>query len=238
MEFKNYDFEVKSLDTKKGEILLKHAGWNVDRGNDEIDRAAFDEQYKSIVPKDVLFLLNHHDDQKIGEVKQLYTNNEGAFTVAQFGKDALGLAAMEMTERKLVAGVSLGYVAERKEFVSQGSKRIRRIKKIRHGETSLLVGKEPMNPEAGIVDVKSFVNDRREYIHNLETFCRTSRKAPDSLLRQLQVEVKEMKRQLDEYTYDDWMNDLESLERRLEAERKDIHRLRFQNLTNQIKRML
>lgn len=224
-EIKNYFTEVKDVDSVKGIITLKHATWDVDKGNDEIDPEAFSEQYKSVNPSDIGFLLNHHYDQPIGKTQKVYANKEGGFTVAKFGSDPLGQGALEMTMRKLVSGVSLGYVAERKEFVYKGSRRIRKIKKMMHGETSILVGKEPMNDNAGIVDVKSFVHDRREYIANLENFCRTSRKAPDSLLKQLEYEVKEMKRELAEYTIDDFMDDCERLERRLEEERKDYRRI-------------
>jgi HK97 family phage prohead protease len=236
-EVKNYRFEVKDVDSVKGLITLKHATWDIDKGNDEIEPDAFNEQYKSVNPEDIGFLLNHHEDQPIGKTKQVYANKEGAFTVAKFGNDPLGQGTMEMTLQKLVSGVSLGYVAERKEFTYKGSKRIRKIKKIKHSETSILVGKEPMNDNAGIVDVKSFISDRREYIRNLENFCRTSKKAPDSLLKQLAYEVKEMKRELDEYTTDDFINDCERLEQRLEAERKGLASMQRKLFSMELQRL-
>jgi HK97 family phage prohead protease len=238
MEYKNYKIEFKDIDTKKGEILVKHATFNgIDRVDDTIEETAFSEQYKSVNPKDIGFYFNHYSDQIIGETKKVFTDKEAAYTLAQFGKDALGQALMEMSVNRALAGVSMGYIAERKEYTYKGSKRVRKLKKINHRETSLLT-KTPADPKAGIVDVKSFVTDRAELIKNIESFCRNSKKAPDSLLRQLEVEVKEMKADLDNYTYNDWLDEVEALERKIDATRQDHERFMKQFYLNRIKNSL
>jgi HK97 family phage prohead protease len=249
-EYKNLRFEIKDI-TNKGEILMKHSTFNnVDRVDDIVEPQAFDEQYKSVKASDIGFYFNHHSDQVIGTTQKVYRDNEAAYTLAMFSKDSLGQGVQEMVMQKAITAVSMGYVAEKKEYVYNGSKRVRKLQKIRHLESSLLT-KTPANPLATIVDVKSYqeasnyIEERRALIANLERFYYNSKKAPDSLLKQVHTDIQDAKKELKSYVEMDYNDQLDDLERRLEKEkkdidvfRKDINRIEFNLLLNKINRML
>lgn len=157
MEKKSISLEFKDIDSSKRTAVIAHSVYNsVDRVGDIVAPGAFTKTWKE--HKDVDFLFNHKEDQIVGSVTGLYDDEEKAYTEVKFGNWKLGDDVMEMAEAKVLRGASFGYVAEKKEFVQVKNKRVRKIKELYHGETSLLT-KLPAHPLAGIVSLNKAFDD-------------------------------------------------------------------------------
>jgi phage head maturation protease len=100
--------------------------------------------------KSIDFLFNHTDGAVVGPVLRTFDDEEKAYTEVKFGNWTLGNDVLEMADAGVLKGASFGYVTEKKEFTTIKGKKIRKLKEVKHGETSLLT-KLPANPLAGIV---------------------------------------------------------------------------------------
>lgn len=155
LEHKSISLELKDLDNSKRTAVIAHCVYNViDRGNDIACKGMFDKTWKE--NKSVDFLFNHNQEEVVGAALRTFDDEEKAYTEVKFGNWTLGNDVMEMADMGVLKGASFGYNTEKKEFTTVKGKKVRKLKEVYHGETSLLT-KLPMNPLAGIVTLnKSF----------------------------------------------------------------------------------
>lgn len=160
-EVKSVPFELKDLDTGKRTAVIAHAVYNnIDRTKDISCKGMFDKTWRE--NKSIDFLFNHDDEQVPGYVVRTFDDEEKAYTQVKFGNWTLGNDVLEMAEAGVIKGASFGYVAEKKEYVTIKGEKIRKLKEVYHGETSLLT-KTPANPLAGIVSLQKALYDNMQF---------------------------------------------------------------------------
>lgn len=149
LEHKSISLELKDLDNSKRTAVIAHAVYNVvDRCGDISCKGMFDKTWQE--NKSIDFLFNHYPDQVVGSVIRTFEDEEKAYTEVKFGNWTLGNDVLEMADMGVLKGASFGYSTEKKEFTTVKGKKVRKLKEVYHGETSLLT-KIPANPLAGIV---------------------------------------------------------------------------------------
>lgn len=149
LQHKPIGLELKDLDTNKRTAIIAHAVYNVvDRCGDISCKGMFDKTWKE--NKSIDFLFNHDPEQVVGSVLRTFDDEEKAYTEVKFGPWTLGNDVLEMADMGVLKGASFGYNTEKKEFVTIKGKKVRKLKEVFHGETSLLT-KMPANPLAGVV---------------------------------------------------------------------------------------
>jgi HK97 family phage prohead protease len=154
-EKKSISLEFKDLDTGKREAVIAHAVYdNIDRTGDISCKGMFTKSWAE--NKNIDFLFNHVDGDVVGSVKGVFEDEKKAYTKVGFGNWTLGNDVLEMADAGVLKGASFKYETEQKEFVNIKGKKIRKLKEVKHYETSLLT-LLPANPLAGIVSLtKSF----------------------------------------------------------------------------------
>jgi HK97 family phage prohead protease len=149
LEHKTVSLELKDLDSTKRTAVIAHAVYNViDRVGDISCKGMFDRSWKE--NKSVDFLFNHNPEEVVGAVIRTFDDEEKAYTEVKFGNWTLGNDVLEMADMGVLKGASFGFNTEKKEFTTVKGKKVRKLKEVYHGETSLLT-KMPANPLAGIV---------------------------------------------------------------------------------------
>lgn len=149
MEQLDFRLEIKQID-EYGRFKGYAATYDLDLGNDIIERGAFEETRQEN-PK-VPLLWQHDPSQPIGVT---YLGPEDDYGLPVEGEINLevtrGREAYALLKQGAMKGLSIGYEAEEETW--EGG--IRRLKKIRLWEVSLVTF--PMNPKAGVVAVKAVV---------------------------------------------------------------------------------
>lgn len=155
MERKSIPLEFKDIDNGKRTATIAHAVYNViDRVGDISTKGMFTKSWQE--SKSIDFLFNHNDEEIVGNVTNTFEDEEKAYTEVKFGKWKLGDDVIEMAEAGVLRGASFGYKTEKKEDVLIKGRKVRKLKEVKHSETSLLT-KIPAMPLAGIVKLnKSF----------------------------------------------------------------------------------
>lgn len=155
MEHKSIPFELKDMSKEKRTAVIAHAVYNnIDRVGDISTKGMFNKSWKE--NKSIDFLFNHNEDEIPGVVLKTFEDDEKAYTEVKFGAWKLGDDILEMADAGVLRGASFGFDAEKKEYTIIKGKRIRKLKEVKHIETSLLT-KMPANPLAGIIKLnKSF----------------------------------------------------------------------------------
>lgn len=106
---------------------------------------------------DVKFLVDHDMSQKPGVVTDLWETKSHAITKVKFGNYTLGNDMLEMLDMGVVDSASFGFHAVKSNKMEVKGKKVRELKEVYHGETTLVHGDIPINPDAKIISVtKSF----------------------------------------------------------------------------------
>jgi HK97 family phage prohead protease len=155
VEIKAIGLELKDVNTSKRTAIIAHAVYNnIDRTGDISCKGMFEKTWRE--NKNIDFLFNHEAEQVVGNVLKTFEDEEKAYTEVKFGNWTLGNDVLEMADSNVLKGASFGYIAEKKEYVNIKGRKIRKLKEVYHGETSLLT-KTPANALAGIISLqKSF----------------------------------------------------------------------------------
>lgn len=150
MERKSIELQFKDIDATKRTATIAHCVYNnIDRTDDISHKGMFNKSWNE--KKDIDFLFNHKDGEIVGNVLRVFEDDEKAYTEVKFGNWTLGDDVLEMADAKVLKGASFGYIPTRKpEYKMINGKKVRLLKEVMHGETSLLT-KTPANPLAGIV---------------------------------------------------------------------------------------
>lgn len=151
MEKKAVPFELKDFSAGSRTAVIAHAVYNnIDRAGDISRKGMFTKSWKE--NKNIDFLFNHEEKAVVGNVTRVFEDEEKAYTEVKFGNWTLGNDVLEMAEAGVLKGASFGYVAEKKSFITVKGKKVRELKEVYHGETSLLTVM-PCNPLAGVVSL-------------------------------------------------------------------------------------
>lgn len=161
MERKSINLELKDIDASKRTAIIAHAVYNnIDLADDISCKGMFDKTWRE--NKNIDFLFNHKEGETPGYVLRTFDDEEKAYTEVKFGNWTLGNDVLEMAEAGVIKGASFGYVTEKKEYVNIKGKRVRKLKEVRHSETSLLTI-VPANPLAGIVKLQKSLFENAEF---------------------------------------------------------------------------
>src|SRR6478735_10977226 len=145
--------EFKDLDTSKRTAVIKHAVYtSIDRVKDISTKGMFTRSWNARKAAGIDFLFNHITGETVGSVKRLFDDDEGAYTEVKFGNWTLGNDVLEMASEGVLKGASFGYISDKSknEYVTIKGQKIRKLREVKHIETSLLT-MLPAHPEAGIV---------------------------------------------------------------------------------------
>jgi len=143
--------EFKDLDSSKRTAVIKHSVYNsIDRVKDIATKGMFTKSWNESKPGDIDFLFNHKEGANVGSVKRTFEDDNAAFTEVKFGNWTLGNDVLEMASEDVLKGASFGYITEKKDYVTIKGQKVRKLKEVKHVETSLLT-LIPAHPEAGIV---------------------------------------------------------------------------------------
>lgn len=201
MEYSSVPLEVKDMSREKRTILFAHANYgNIDRGGDISDRGMFTKSWQEFPTPD--FLFNHKTEQILGKTLRVFDDENKAYTDAKFGKWKLADDVMEMADEGVLRGASFGYVTQSKKEDVVSGKKVRRLKQVYHGESSLLTT-YPMNPLTGVVsltkeaDLQLLIEMKAE-VDKLEAYCRKAN-ASDETIIYLIEQVENQKNILSKY---------------------------------------
>ena len=152
MLLKNIEFEYKA-NTEKREIEGFASTWDIDLGNDKIEKGAFQKSIRERFPKNKIKILWQHNEP-IGLPIHMEEDSRGLYIVGKFAKTRLADEALELIKEKVVDQMSIGYDVIKDEISEDG--RIRHLKELVLYEFSPVTF--PMNPQADIVSVKTHFN--------------------------------------------------------------------------------
>lgn len=149
--------ELKDLDTSKRTAVIKHAVYtSVDKVKDISTKGMFTKSWKENKPD---FIFNHKEGATVGPTLKTFDDNEGAYTEVKFGNWTLGNDVLEMADEGVLKGASFGYETLNRDFIEVKGQKVRRLKEVKHLETSLLTVL-PAHPEAGIVKLNKSFSER------------------------------------------------------------------------------
>lgn len=155
-EKKSLELEIKDLDTSKRTAVIKHAVYtSIDKVKDISTKGMFNKSWQETIPD---FLFNHKEGETVGSVKRTFDDDNGAYTEVKFGSWTLGNDVLEMASEGVLKGASFGYITDKKEFVTIKGQKVRKLKEVKHIETSLLTVL-PAHPEAGIITLNKSLKD-------------------------------------------------------------------------------
>jgi HK97 family phage prohead protease len=195
IEHKSVNFEVKDFSKDSRTAIIAHAVYNnIDLVGDISTKGMFNSSWARKDPID--FYFNHDPEKVPGKVVKTFEDETKAYTQVKFGQWTMGDDVMEMVDFGVVKGASFGYETEKKDFIVKGNKKIRKLLQVKHLETSLLTIRAA-NPLAGVVSLTKALNPEelkvfRNYISNMETFCRNSR-ASDDCIKGILKDIEEVK---------------------------------------------
>lgn len=206
--------EFKDLDTNKRTAIIRHAVYtSIDRVKDISTKGMFNRSWNISKPD---FLFNHIEGKTVGSVTRTFEDDNGAYTEVKFGNWTLGNDVLEMATEGVLKGASFGYITEKKEFATYNGEKVRKLKEVRHIETSLLT-KLPAHPEAGIVllnksletvdeeDTSALIEWSNEhmqalknYVQKVENYCRKAHASDESIIT-LQNSLTEYKKIISDF---------------------------------------
>lgn len=200
MEQKSVSFELKDFSPGQRTAVLAHAVYDViDRGGDISRKGMFNKSWQE--HKNIDFLFNHDVKSVVGSVTRTFEDNEKAYTEVKFGNWTLGNDALEMADAGVIRGVSFGYIAQKKNYINVKGRKVRELKEVFHGETSILTD-YPMNPLAQVVSVtknaEGIITELKAHIGNMEKFVRNTGASDQTIIKVIQ-DIEEAKAILEKY---------------------------------------
>lgn len=152
MEYKSLGLELKGQDLSKRTAIIRHSVYNeIDRTKDIARKGMFTKSWKDN-GDDVAFYLNHNNEQAPGKVIRLFEDDTAAYTEVKMGTHTLGNDTLIMMDEGIINKASFGYAVEKKNWLNIKGQKVRELKEVYHGETSVLT-KLPAHAKAGVVSV-------------------------------------------------------------------------------------
>lgn len=195
------EFEIKDLDTSKRTAVIAHAVYDVvDKSHDISRKGMFNKSWKEAksrgIERSIGFYINHDPERQPGLVKDVWETENKAYTKVWFGNHTLGNDTMIMMDDRIIRDASFGFNTLQKNFKEIKGKKIRELKEVLHGETSVVYGLEPVNDLAGVVSVtkagESELLELKSRLEEMESFCRSTN-ASDDCIKTLLHQIAEIK---------------------------------------------
>lgn len=157
LEIKSLPLQVDDLSKDKRTAVIAHAAYdNIDLVGDICRPGMFNKSWAEH-KSDVKFLIDHDNAQKPGIVTDLFETKSHAMTAVKFGNYTLGNDTLEMLDMGVIDSASFGFKAIKANKLEVKGKKVRELKEVYHGESTLCYGEFPINPETKIVSLtKSF----------------------------------------------------------------------------------
>ena len=223
MEHKSVSLELKDFSSGSRTAVVAHAVYNnIDRTGDISRKGMFTKSWKEN-PK-IDFLFNHDQKQVPGSAERQWEDDSKAYTELKFGNWTLGNDVMEMADAGVIKGVSFGYITEKKNYITVKGKKVRELKEVYHGETSLLTVLSA-NPLAEIVTLTkeqegALMLELKAHISIMEKFCRDT-KASDETIKQILMDLAEAKAIMDKFDTGNTTEGVANPLEQLPSEQKD-----------------
>lgn len=203
LETKSIALSLKDFDKGKREAVIAHAAYNnIDRTGDISRKGMFNKSW-SERKEDIAFYLNHKSDLTPGKPLDFWEDDDFAYTKVYLGTHTLGEDVLKMMDEGIIKKASFGYIPEKKDFIEVKGRKVRELKEVYHGETSVLTVLQA-NPLAKVVNVTKaddFYNDVIELkgsIALMEKFCRDTN-ATDECIKSALKEIEQAKHILSKY---------------------------------------
>ncbi len=158
LTWKTFKFEVKDDHDDDDEFFrfegLASTFGNIDRGGDTVERGAFVDSLKEMMP---VILWQHSSHEPIGVPEDIFETNEGLVLKAILPKDDHLVVGRVMPQIRIksIKSLSIGFNIVEEEVRTIDDRQIRVIKKAQLWEISLVTF--PMDPKALITGHKSVV---------------------------------------------------------------------------------
>lgn len=151
LEQKAIPLTVDSLSKDSRTAVIAHATYdNIDRTKDICRPGMFNKSW-SEHKADVKILVDHDPGQKPGLVTDLFETKAQAFTKVKFGNYTLGNDVLEMLDMGVIDSASFGFKAEKFNKLEIKGQKIRELKEVYHGETTICNALPPINPSSRVV---------------------------------------------------------------------------------------
>lgn len=196
----NTGFELKDFDRNKRTAVIAHSVYDVIDRSDDISRKGmfnrtWDHSKKAGIEKSIGFFVNHDSERQPGLVKDTWETENKAYTQVWFGNHTLGNDVMTMMDDGIIRDASFSFKAIQKNIKEIKGKKIRELKEVLQGETSVVYGLDPVNPLAGVVSVSKAetpIQQFKAHLERLELFCRNT-SASDGIIQSIEAEIKSAK---------------------------------------------
>lgn len=204
MQYKPIKFEVKDISMGSREAVIAHAVYNnIDRTKDISRKGMFNKSWQE--QKDsIAFYMNHDPYQAPGSVKDVFEDDQKAYTRVKLGTHTLGNDTLIMMDEGTAKWASFGYITVKSNPIEVKGQKVRELKEVVHLETSILTA-WPANPQAGLVTLQKMfeqgetsVEEIKAYIETVYNFCRNT-KASDECIKSLLSQSENLKTVLSRY---------------------------------------
>lgn len=178
LEYKSIPLSVDDLSKDKRTAVFAHATYdNIDRLGDICRPGMFTKSWLEN-KSDVKLMIDHKRGQQPGIVEDLWETKSQAFTKAKFGNYTLGNDTLEMLEMGIIDSASFGFKAIKAPKLEVKGKKVRELKEVYHGESTLVYETIPINPESKVLlvnksfdglalELKSLSNDEQGLLRRL-----------------------------------------------------------------------
>lgn len=191
-----------------------HSVYNsIDKAGDISHKGMFTKSWNERLPK---FCINHDYKMQPGKTLRVFDDENGAYTEVKFGNWTLGNDALEMADAGIFTGASFEYIAQKKDYGEVKGRKIRNLREVYHGETSILTV-DACHPDAKIVSLTKAFEDLEDndietllqwhneqlaqlksYVEKIDAYCRNA-KASDQTIITLANSLQEYKNIISQY---------------------------------------
>ncbi len=218
MLIKNLSFEYKA-NSEKRTFEGYASTWDIDLGQDQIEKGAFKKTIAERFPKNDIKILWQHDYNKpIGLPVSMVEDSKGLYIVGKVSNTTLGNEALELMNDKVVDKMSIGYDVVKDDISEDGS--IRYLKELVLYEFSPVTF--PMNTGADILSVKTHFNSLIKEFNNpsMATLLKEGRALNKQNVQALKSAIETLQGILNQVQSDDEPKNLSLIEEALEEMKK------------------
>jgi uncharacterized protein len=183
---KALDFEFKATTDKR--IFEGYAStWDLDLGNDIIEKGAFQVSIKDRFPKGRIKVLWQHSDP-IGIPVHIEEDSKGLFVKAKISKTRLGDEVLELMNDGVIDQMSIGYDVLQDELSDDG--KTRHLKELKLYEFSPVTF--PMNEQTSITRVQKSRLEYEQKLTELTVLLKEGRKLNRKNVARISDAIKQL----------------------------------------------
>lgn len=160
LEYKSTPLQLKDISPEKRTVVFAHATYdNIDRTGDVARAGMFDKTW-SEHKADIKFYENHEPTQPLGKVLDVWEEKADgqAMTHGKLANTTRGNDMLEMLDMEIVTGASFGFKAIKAPTITVKGKKVRELREVYHGESTLANGLTPVNPLSSVKMVYKAMN--------------------------------------------------------------------------------